>query len=145
GLPGNWVWTVEPDASGGVWFGTKNAGAVRYDGRQFQRYTAADGPADDDVSAILPTPEGIVWFGTESGLSRFDGQTYTNFTRAKHQLAYNRGDGIMLDGEGVLWSGGSAGVTRYDGHVWSTLSELDGVGGNRVVLHFQDEDGAFWL
>ena len=51
----------------------------------------------------------------------------------------------MRDRDGVLWIGGAAGVTRHDGNVWSTLSALDGVGGNEAWLNLQDKDGAIWI
>jgi len=145
GLPGEYHRTVPQGAAGNVWIGTAGAGAVRFDGRQFHRYTMTDGLADDIVRAILPTPEGVVWFGTAGGLTRFDGTTYTNFTKTRNRLADNSVVSIVRDREGTLWLGGAAGVTRYDGNVWSTLSALDGVGGNEAWLNLQDKNGAFWL
>ncbi len=145
GLPGWWHNIMPPDASGNVWIASGEGGAVRFDGQQFHRYTT-DGLVDNDVSAIVPTPEGLVWFGTAGGLTRFNGTSYTSFTKAGDRLADSSVFGIVRDSAGVLWIGGGAGATRHDGNVWSTLDERDGVGGNQAWLNLQDnKDGAFWI
>src|SRR5438093_730837 len=42
-------------------------------------YTTADGLAQDCVDSILADSHGYLWFGTEEGLSRFDGQEFVNY------------------------------------------------------------------
>ena len=39
-------------------------------------FTATDGLADNDVRSILIDPDGVKWFGTSNGLSRYDGSDW---------------------------------------------------------------------
>ncbi len=61
--------TVGPDGS--VWAGHEGLG--RYDPARgdWQLFTPADGLAHRIVRAIHVTPEGLVWVGTEGGVSRY--------------------------------------------------------------------------
>ena len=43
----------------------------RFDGKTWTTYTTADGLAGDSVSAIAVGPDGSVWFGTGSSVSRY--------------------------------------------------------------------------
>ncbi|MCB9289743.1 MAG: hypothetical protein H6560_20735 [Lewinellaceae bacterium] len=36
-------------------------------------------PAHNEVHCILQDSEGYIWFGTDNGVSRFDGYTFRNF------------------------------------------------------------------
>ena len=57
------------------------ASCTRRDGR-FRTYTARGGLADDMVHAVAVDAQGVVWFGTASGLSRFDRGRWRTYTRA---------------------------------------------------------------
>jgi hypothetical protein len=43
---------------------------------------AKDGLPQNSVHAIVQTRDGYLWFGTEEGLTRFDGVTFTVFDRS---------------------------------------------------------------
>jgi ligand-binding sensor domain-containing protein len=70
--------------------------------------------------------EGTLWFGTGSGVSRFDRQNWTTYT-AKDGLAQNIVKAIAVNGEGALWFGTGSGVSRFDGQNWTTYTEEDGL------------------
>ena len=42
--------------------------------RATMRVTARDGLATSGVGAIAQTPDGVMWFATDGGLARYDGQ-----------------------------------------------------------------------
>ena len=46
-------------------------------------YTVADGLAHNVVNKIFRDSRGFLWFGTNDGLSRFDGYTFTNYGTAE--------------------------------------------------------------
>jgi len=54
-------------------------GVSIYDGRSasggWHSYTKADGIVDDWVYAMAMDQDGVVWLGTEGGVSRHDGKT----------------------------------------------------------------------
>lgn len=47
---------------------------------QWGSVSVFNGLPSDAVRAIAQTPDGVMWFGTDNGLSRFDGRTIRNFT-----------------------------------------------------------------
>jgi ligand-binding sensor domain-containing protein len=54
-----------------VWAGGEGLGCYDPATGEWQWYTPADGLVHRLVRSILVTPEGVVWVGTEGGLSRF--------------------------------------------------------------------------
>ncbi len=48
----------------------------------FQQYTLHDGLAGNRVMAVFQDKRGFLWFGTDNGVSRYDGNSFTNFTTA---------------------------------------------------------------
>ena len=107
-------------------------------------YGVQDGLADNRVWASYRDHDGSLWFGTEGGASRYDGETFTTLT-TKNGLAHNHVRAILRDGEGSLWFGTPAGVTRYDGENFVTLTTEDGLAGSRVNAIFQDREGFLWF
>jgi ligand-binding sensor domain-containing protein len=58
-------------------------------------------------------PDGALWFGTGwSGVSRFDGETWTSFT-TDDGLVSNGVHSIAVAPDGALWFGTAGGVSRY--------------------------------
>ena len=61
---------------------------VRDSRGHWQSYDLIDGLPDVDVQAILEDREGYLWFGTETGVSRYDGESFVTFT-TEDGLAHN--------------------------------------------------------
>ena len=65
-------------------------------GQTFTNFTSADGLVDDNVTCGTYQGNGILWFGTQNGISKFDGVNWTNFTTFTDSLSkFN----ILLDKE----------------------------------------------
>ncbi|AUD01426.1 hybrid sensor histidine kinase/response regulator transcription factor [Spirosoma pollinicola] len=82
-----------------------------------QRYGPEDGLAHREVNAILQDRRDFMWFGTKLGLSRFDGATFTNYTRDKNGLDFDDIRSIAQDADGLLWLMGPTGqsnITLFD-------------------------------
>jgi hypothetical protein len=77
GLPGK-VFKAGPGKTKAIHKGT---------GR-WHTYSVMDGLPSGSVISIYQDREGFLWFGTWAGVSRFDGQRFTNYTR-KDGLASN--------------------------------------------------------
>lgn len=113
--------------------------------------------SSDIVMCGFLDKEGILWFGSNNGVYRYDGVSFTNFT-TKDGLSNNRVFSIVEDREGILWFGTENGLCRYDRttfvHIpipWSKISGpwLDKVypvvNPNQVMCMLQDRNGDFWL
>lgn len=78
---------------------------------QWGSITVFNGLPSDSVRAIAQTPDGVMWFGTDNGLARFDGRRIQNFSLggsdADRVLAMKTSTG------GELWIGTRAGAFVY--------------------------------
>ena len=60
--------------------GTVGAGVYKFDGKKFTNITTADHLAGNTVFSMLEDNSGIIWFGTDQGLSSYRGCTFINYT-----------------------------------------------------------------
>ncbi len=67
-----------------------------------KNYSLKDGLAGDNVYCATQDNEGFIWFGTETGLSRFDGSHFKNYTVADG-LPDNEIINIFTDSKGRVW------------------------------------------
>lgn len=81
GAGGGYVWTMLEDRAGMLWVGMVGDGLYRYDGRSFTHYSNGDLLGSAHVQSILEDREGTLWVGTSGGVYRFNGRTFSNFTR----------------------------------------------------------------
>ena len=116
-------------------------GICLYDGTRFVAYNEAVGHF---VISFLYEPGGILWLGTLGGVSRFDGESFTNFT-TKDGLAADRVMAIERGADGTLWLGTEGGLSRFDGREFATLTTEDGLPHNAVWAIERDADGTLWL
>ncbi|MBX9783537.1 MAG: hypothetical protein K2X48_09615 [Chitinophagaceae bacterium] len=66
----------------------------------YTNYTNKDRLAGNTVYSLCQDKEGFMWFGTESGVSRFDGTNFKNFT-ASDGLPDN--EILFCDSKGRVW------------------------------------------
>lgn len=82
-----------------------------------QRYDPEQGLAHREVNAIFQDRRDFMWFGTKLGLCRFDGATFTTYTREKNGLDFDDIQSIAQDADGLLWLMGPVGksaITLFD-------------------------------
>jgi ligand-binding sensor domain-containing protein len=58
----------------------RGAGAGRWDGERWQRFTEREGLINNCVYSMFEDPEGRMWFGTLKGVSIYDGRTWYRMT-----------------------------------------------------------------
>jgi ligand-binding sensor domain-containing protein len=167
GLSSNFVFTILEDNSGKLWFGTAD-GITCYDGKVFSiiPITAITGnknysktmpdpnygfpkPEENWVQSIMQDRTGMFWFGTMSGVYRYDGKTFTHFSH-NDNVTNNTGiiigniESILEDNNGNIWFGGrgTEGVFLYDG---KTLANFKPNGENWAHPILQDKTGIIWF
>ena len=129
------------------------AGAGRWEG-QWKRLGLADGLPDPSVVSLFQDRDGYIWFGTEGGVSRFDGQELVSYS-SENGLADNRVSAILQDRNGHMWFASGdldlgyeffdAGVTRFDGREFVTYSVAEGLVDNNVLAMAEDSQGHLWF
>jgi two-component sensor histidine kinase len=65
-------------------------------------FSTKNGLAGDNIYGITQDNDGFIWIGTETGLSRFDGTSFKNYT-AEDGLPSNEIIGLLSDRYGRLW------------------------------------------
>ncbi|MFL5811610.1 MAG: two-component regulator propeller domain-containing protein, partial [Flavisolibacter sp.] len=68
----------------------------------YTHYDSKDGLAGSTVYCVTQDREGFLWFGTENGLSRFDGTHFKNFTTADG-LPDNEILRVFVDSRDRIW------------------------------------------
>jgi len=110
----------------------------------WQTYGVADGLPDETVRAIYQDRSGYIWIGTNRGATRYDGQTFTNFT-SKDGLPHDHVLAIGEDADGRLWFGTEGGAAHYDGTYFTRFTIRDGLPDNHVRDFEIGADGALWI
>ena len=81
-----------------------------------EHYSTEDGLADNRITVMTKDRDGYMWFGSWSGISRFDGyqfKTFKSYPGDNSPLKSNRIDEIVEDGAGqFLW------VNAYDNCIY---------------------------
>jgi ligand-binding sensor domain-containing protein len=116
-------------------------GLCQFTGNACQIYTKVDGLLSDRIYSIVIDQGGIVWVGTEQGVSRFDSSSWKSYPSpvATHDLAVAAG--------GEIWAATAGGVSRYlpaeDG--WITYTEGDGLPSTNAQTIVAGPDGEVWV
>ena len=133
------------DALGHVWFATQG-GAVRFDGQDWQVFTAAEGLSEDSAASVFGDREGRIWISGNGGtLSRYDATTWRHFT-ALDGLGTNSVARSTIDDAGNLWFGtNGGGVSRITGEALVTYTAVDGIPHNWVRQVWKDPTGGTWF
>lgn len=108
----------------------------------YTRYDIQHGLAGSTVYSILQDKQGFLWFGTETGVSRFDGTNFKNFTTIQG-LPDNQVIEMFEDSRGRIWM---APFTKsvcyyYKGKIYnqendSLLKKLQPSGN---IIHFSED------
>lgn len=136
------VLSVEPDSGGGIWAGTDKNGLFHFRGeQQLEHFTfenTSGSLRSNTVYAIFTDREGVVWTGTNRGVSRFDASSpfqqvisdspNSNFIRTFYK-----------DPNGQIYVGTNRGLFAAEGNGWS---EVAGFEKKIIYAVGQDVNGA---
>src|SRR6186713_3312233 len=108
-------------------------------------WSTRDGLPQSSVEALVQTPDGYLWLGTQEGLVRYDGVRFTVFDKANtRSLRHNRVTALLADSSGVLWIGTEGGgVARLQHGEWTELP-LRALPSPRIRALVQDAAGTVW-
>ncbi|MBN1139827.1 MAG: hypothetical protein JXM73_24865 [Anaerolineae bacterium] len=112
---------------------------------RFARISMADGLSDDVVYAILQDQQGFIWFGTGSGLNRYDGYHFTVYRNEPDDpasLSHDTVYAIYQAQNGDLWVGTQSGLERFDPGTKEFTHYLTGW---PVLALGEDETGTLWV
>jgi signal transduction histidine kinase/ligand-binding sensor domain-containing protein len=128
------------DKKGNLWFATSVGGVSKYDGHSFTNYTTSHGLSGNGAGSITEDTTGNIWFATNYGISKFDGNTFSTFGNFKDLTQ------ILGDGAGNFWIGtrGNS-LYKYSGDSITRYSDSDGFSVNTIYAMREDRKGILWL
>ena len=122
---------------------------------RFDRISLEDGLSQSNVFTILQDSDGLMWFGTENGLNRYNGYDFTVFKRERGNpdaLANDYIFDIAEDRDGRLWvasnGGGLARMDRQTGRVVTFRQDefdANSISSDSIRTLLVDTDGTIWL
>ncbi len=130
----SYVLSIYVDGKDRVWAGTWGGGISYYDAynagadKQWRNYTTQDGLAGNVVYSIAEGRDGSLWFGTDHGVSRFDGQQWYRYGREQGVLS-DHVYAIVAVSESEVWVGSRGGVTRLGTAVVAEKKPAEAVSG----------------
>jgi len=84
---------------------------------RFTHLDTRQGLSQNTVNCVLRDSEGFIWIGTQNGLNRYDGYTFTHFRYSRSDSA-SIADNFVLNlaegAQGLIWVGTRNGVCAYD-------------------------------
>jgi len=144
------------DKAGNIWFGGRtNEGVFRYDGKSITNFKLKEltivnesvrFEKDRIVSHNWGWPQlqdknGNIWFSNWNGVYRYDGKSFTSFT--KYDGLVGGVTRIIEDKNGILWFGGADGLCSYDGKAFTFFE--DGLINPWIWTILEDKNGNIWV
>ena len=154
----NWRALCE-DRSGGLWIGMRSTGVDRLAG-EAEKFTTyrhnsqeANSPSNNVITAIAPGSAGTLWIGTDAGLDRFNGRTFTHYISKPNdpsRLTPGPERSLAQDSHGVVWTATyGGGLDRLDGehikHFRHDPTNPDSPAIDNISTFVLDAKGGLWL
>ena len=122
---------------------------------RFTYLTTNQGLSQNNVTCILQDRKGFMWFGTQDGLNKFDGYSYTlyrNDPQKSTSISHSYIHTLFEDQQGRLWVGTDAGgLSLFDSstETFSNYKHIPGLASslshNKVMAIAQDGQGYLWV
>jgi PAS domain S-box-containing protein len=145
GLKENLVWSIFEDNKKNIWMITDKYGVTLLKNNVAVPFEKQKALAAEQCYSIYQDKRGIYWFGTISGLFRYDGR---NLAKIKNPKGLD-GSGVSVicgDSRGNVWfCTFTAGVFKYDGTTYTQYSTKNGLLEGEVYYVFDDEKGNIWI
>ncbi|MEL0641685.1 diguanylate cyclase [Pseudoalteromonas aliena] len=108
-----------------------------------KQWNIKDGLPSQSLKSVVQDQQGYMWLGTQFGLSRFDGTTFTNYnTQNSPFLPSNGINKLLIDSNGLLWIGTKSGLVVINPTTFSA-QEFNIKGPVRDIL--EDSKGSIWI
>jgi ligand-binding sensor domain-containing protein/signal transduction histidine kinase len=145
------------DRNGAIWMGFWGGGLLRYDGRQFTRFTSGDGVPAGVVWALLADSSGRLWIGAGAGglglvenpgSAQLQVKVYnTTNGQPAERLASNTIYCIVEDKAGRIYACTAKGVDRLNPKTGDVkhFSVADGLAHGALTTALRDATGDLWF
>lgn len=92
--------------------------------QNWTRFTMKNSELGNTILAMASDKKGNKWFGTELGMAKLTGKTWTDFSMFNEKLKDQYVNCLTVDGKNMLWIGtDDYGVIEFDGSRWTEHKE----------------------
>jgi PAS domain S-box-containing protein len=122
---------------------------------RFEIISIDGGLSQSTVRCIIQDKRGLMWFGTEDGLNRYDGYEFVIYRPIPDNPTSLSDEGIHClyeDHQGHLWIGTRQGLNRFnrDNETFTryqknTDTTINGLTGNEILAICQTPEGDLWI
>jgi len=121
---------------------------------KFENVGIEHGLSQSSTFTVLQDSKGFMWFGTESGVNRYDGYdfiVYNSDLKNPKSLSNNWIYSICEDHLGNIWIGTDDGLNRFSRekeifiHYLHDPEKPNSLSNNKVFTIFEDKSGALWI
>lgn len=135
---------VAVDHDNNVWIGTQ-AGATRYDGREFITYSTNNGLANNIIKAIAVDHDNNIWIGSHLGAMVNNGVEWTHY-QGPLCFGSDRITAITVGPDNAIWFGtDKGGISRFDNKTWTRYTKEDGLVYDKILSIAADQDNVIWI
>ncbi len=110
------------DDKNNLWIGTKDNGVYLFsNGKEVSHYTfenTSGGLRSNQILDIFADREGVIWFGTDKGVCRFDGLSPFNYSLYEDSEGGNFVRTLFHSKDGKIYAGTNRGLQIFDGDSW---------------------------
>lgn len=108
-----------------------------------QQWNMQNGLPSQSLKSVVQDEQGYMWLGTQFGLSRFDGNTFTNYNTLNSNFLPSNGiNKLLIDSQGYLWVGTKDGLVVIDPTTMAA-QEFSVKGAVRDII--EDAKGSLWV
>lgn len=106
GITSNSILKIEIDGSGKKWMASQSNGIILLNGTTWSNYTTANsGLPNNNISDIAVDGLNNLWIATESGLTKFNGTTWTTYNALTNinSIATDSNNGVWVTNNNILY------------------------------------------
>lgn len=141
GLSDRAIWSVAQDKKGFIWFGTRGAGLLRYDGNKFLIISTLEGLPSNSVRDLTVRENGDLWIATDRGLAMIQDNYLITFRFPDEaQPTFNK---FLHDPDGTLWATGWGQFVNWKDKTMTVYQSHTPAAG--ICDAGIDEDGRIWV
>jgi len=107
-------------------------------------YRANDGLVSEKILAVSRERNGILWFGAEAGLIRFDGEQFNSFSTG-NGLPHPRIQCLYLGPNNELWIGTPKGLALFKNSRFTWPGKTNELERSNVTAIFRDSKNLIWV
>jgi PAS domain S-box-containing protein len=143
-LPQNAIYSnIKQDQKDVIWIATEGRGIYKIVNGEITNYTQKNGLLSNWVSSLSFDKNGLLWIGTDKGVSVFDGEKFQTIEPLVGRTINN----IIADQPNAIWISSNSGVLRMIKKTQKVelLQENNGLASNHTIEMMFDNEHSLWV